>query len=133
MKLITKALIAILLLTAFIPTKIGMLCLFSPEKAVAFFGLQELNPDIEKLLLILGCFVLTVVAFQVVAVIWLLKGKQNAISLSALVGVISIGRGILAFILFNSHNINDTRISMVPVVIGTLILVLSIVASKQNR
>jgi len=129
----TKLLIGVLGLTALIPIKLGLICLFSQTNALEFFVMQTLTPDSQKLLIVLGCFVLATVVIQVLALTWLFKGRTEGFSLSIFVGLINIGRGILMFFLLETQSSNDLRISVAPIVIGTIILILTIIASKKQK
>ncbi len=132
MKPLTKILIAILVLTAIVPFKLALLCIMNPGDAISFFDIATVTPEIEKLLIVTGCFVLATVAFQLVAAWWLVTGKAAGFDLAVFTGCIAIGRGALMLLLLKSHDSNDIRISIVPIVFGTLILVFSIIAAKRH-
>jgi hypothetical protein len=131
MKFLTKIVIAVLIVTALVPLKMGLLCLFQPGQAAVFFNLAQLSADVEKLLAVLGCFILATAAFQVLAITWLIMGNSHGFSLSAVVGVISVGRGIMMCILL--QNSSNLSFSAFPLVFGTLILTLTLIAGKQQK
>lgn len=131
MKFLTRILIAALVVTAFVPLKMGMLCLFQPAQGAAFFNLGQLSADMEKLFVVLGCFILATAAFQVLAITWLILGNNDGFSLSAVVGVISLGRGIMMCVLL--QNSSNLGLSAFPLVFGTLILTLTFMAGKRQK
>lgn len=137
MKPITKILIVILCLITLIPIKWGMFCWFSQSDTCGFFGLKTLNPDIEKLFFLLGGFVLGSFAlitavFQILAIVWIYKGKAEGFFFSTLVGCISIVRGIVMFTLLEPNATNDIRMSALPIIVGSVIIVLTVVASRKE-
>ena len=131
MKLTVKLLLAVLVITAIVPVTMGIFCLFRQAQALKFFNLAQLSTDVEKLLVVLGCFILATAIFQLLAIFWLIKGKVEGFSLSGIVGIVSIGRGIMLFILLqNSSNIG---LSALPMVFGGLILLLALLAIRQQK
>jgi hypothetical protein len=131
MKLITKILVAVLIITAIVPIKMGTLCLFQQAQALEFFNLLQLSSDVEKLLVVLGCFIMATVIFQILAIVWLVRGNTEGFSLSAVVGIISIGRGVMMCILL--QNSTHIRMSAIPMVFGSIILVLALIAARQQK
>lgn len=137
MKTVTKILITILGLITLIPIKWGMFCWFNQSDTCVLFGFKTLNPDVEKLFVllggfVLGSFVLITAILQILAIVWIIKGKAEGFFISTLVGCISIGRGIVMFILLQSNATNDVRMSVLPIIVGSIIIALTMVASKKE-
>ena len=132
MKATTKTLILFLSLTSLILLKIGAQCLFSQNNALQFFGVESMNADLEKIFIVFGGFIWATLAVQILTIIWLGKGKDEGYTLSFLVGIFTIGRALLNLVLFNSHQIIDSRLSIVPGVIGVIIIILTILAKRQS-
>ncbi len=132
MKPITKILIVVLSITALVPLKLAILCLFSQADALEFFNMEKTSPDIEKLLIILGGLVLAMLVLHVMTITWLLKRKTEGFALSYLSGGINLGRGLLMMFLFNANGISDTRLYAAPGVIGAVIILLTIFAKKAS-
>jgi hypothetical protein len=132
MKSPTKILIAILAITSLIPLKVGILCLFDQSKALQFFGLESLSADLEKIFFVLGGFVLASIVMPILSILWLIKRKTEGFILAYIVGFVAFIRGILTLLNFNTHKIDDTRLTVTPLVIGFLILMLTFIASKQH-
>jgi len=132
MKSLTKILIAILAITNLIPLKVGILCLFDQSKALQFFGLESPSTDLSKIFLVLGGFVLASIVMPILSILWLIKRKAEGFILAYVVGFVAFMRGILTLLNFNIHKIDDTWLTVTPIVIGFLILMLTFIASKQH-
>ncbi|MFT3911521.1 MAG: hypothetical protein QM737_19005 [Ferruginibacter sp.] len=132
MKILTKLLVAMLAITSLIPVKLGMLCLFDQQGAAEFFDVKSVSPGIEKIFFVLGGFVLATLVIPVLSIIWLIKRKNEGFVLAYLTGFISLARGMLMLINFNSNKIDGTRITVTPIIIGFVILLLTFVAGKQE-
>ena len=132
MKSLTIILIAILAITSLIPLKIGILCLYDQATAVEFFALESLTNDLKKLLFVLGGFILASIAMPILSIIFLIKRRAGGIILAYVVGFVAFIRGILTFFNFNSHQIEGTRLTATPIVIGIIILMLTFMTSKQQ-
>jgi hypothetical protein len=132
MKSLTKILVVILAITSLIPLKVGILCLFDQSNALKFFGLELLSPDLEKILFVLGGFVLASIVMPILSIVWLIKGKTEGFTLAYIVGFIAFARGILTLINFDSYKIDGTRLTVTPIVIGFLISIVTLIASKQR-
>lgn len=139
MKSLTKILILVLLITSFIPLKLGILCIFSQIDALDFFSIQSIgteqfvSPDQSKLFAVLGSFVLGLLVFQILTISWLLKEKMEGYTLAYFVGGITIGRGLLMLMTFDLYDISDTRIVASSTIIGAVILLVTFVAKKQKE
>lgn len=135
MRTITRILILILVFTALVPIKLGVQCLFSPSDALAFFNIPLNDPGLitEKLLIVLGGYVLAMVTVQILAIVWLIQKKPAGFTLSFLLGILSIGRGLIIMGLFGLGDSLEMRISLSPIVFGILIMVFSLVARKATE
>lgn len=109
-----------------------MLTLHDHANAVEFFGLQSLSPDMEKIFLVLGAFILASMVMPVLAIVWLIKGKSEGFVLSYIVGVIAFARGVLTLINFERHGIAGARLSVTPMIVGFIILMITFIAAKQR-
>ena len=132
MKIFTKILCVILVFTTLIPLIVGMLCLCDPPGALEFFGLKSLTSDSKKALIVLGGFVLASAVLPILAVIWLVKGKAEGITLAYIVGCIAIIRGLLMLLNFNINNTADYPVSFTPIVVGVIILLFTFFAGRQH-
>lgn len=133
MKPVTKILIGILLLITLIPIRLGLQSWFGQASLSEFFGFATPTPDLEKLFIVTGGFVLTLAVFQILAIMWLVKGKKDGFILAAIVGYTSIIRGIIMFFLLGMKTTNDIVISVIPIVIGLLIAVLANLAREKEK
>ena len=129
----TKILNVILVFTTLIPLTVGMLCLFDPPGALEFFGLKSLNIESKKVLIVLGGFVLATAVLPIVAVVWLIKGKEEGYTMAYIVGVIGMARGILMLPVIDLHDISDATLALTPIVIGCIIVLLTFIAGRQHR
>ena len=131
MKSFTKVLIAILILTSLVPIMVGISCFFNKESVLELFGVAALTADLEKVFPVLGSFMLASVAMPILAIAWLIKRKDEGYVLAYLVGFVTFARGILIFLDFNSHQIEGTKLTLTPLVMGVLILLATFFASRQ--
>ena len=132
MKIFTKILCVILVFTTLIPLIVGMLCLCDPPGALEFFGLKSLTSESKKVLIVLGGFVLASAVLPIIAVIWLIKGKAEGITMAYIVGCIGVIRGLLMLLEFNINNSADATLSFTPIVIGVIILLFTFFAGRQH-
>ena len=132
MKGFTKILTVILVFTTLIPLTVGMLCLFDPPGALEFFGLKSLSGDSKKVLIVLGGFVLATTVLPILSVVWLIKGKAEGFTLAYIVGFVTLARGLLMLLNFNSNKISDATLTATPIIIGLVILLLTFFAGKQQ-
>lgn len=133
MKPVTKILIGVLGLITLIPIRLGLQSWFGQSSLSEFFGFTTQSPDLEKLFIVTGGFVLTLAVFQILAIMWLIKGKKDGFILAAIVGYTSIIRGAIMFFLLGMKTTNDIVISVIPIVIGLLIAVLANLAREKEK
>lgn len=133
MKTATKILIGVLSLITLIPVRLGIQSWFGQSSLSEFFGFTTRNPDLEKLFIVAGGFVLTLAVFQILAIIWLIKGKAEGFFMAAIVGYTSIARGIIMISLLGAKTTNNIVISVIPIVIGLIIAVLANVAGEKEK
>jgi hypothetical protein len=133
MKPFTKVLLGLLVLTSLIPFYIGILCLFNQPKAIEFFTLESQSRDIQKILFVLGGFMLATIVLPIIAIKYLVDNKSEGFTLSLVVGAIALLRGLLTAINFSGADIVDGRLSVTPIVIGVLIIVATLLARNQHR
>lgn len=133
MKPVTKILIGVLGLITLIPIRLGIQSWFGQSSLSEFFGFTTQNPDLEKLFIVAGGFVLTLAVFQILAIIWLVKGKVEGFIMAALVGYTSVIRGVIMFVLLGTETTNNIVISFVPIVIGLLIAILANLAREKEN
>lgn len=132
MKITTKILIGILMLTTLIPIMISKICLFDHDKAVEFFGLSSLTADLDKILFVLGGFILASCALPVLSIVRLMQRKNDGFTLAYLVGLIGILRGLLTIVNFSSESISGGRLTITPIVVGAVIVLFTFIAKKQG-
>jgi hypothetical protein len=132
MKGFTKILIAVLLITTLIPICIGILCLFDQPGALQFFSLDFLSPESEKLLFVLGGFMLATAVLPILAIVWLSKQKPGGFTLAYIVGFIAFGRGVMTMGNFYRQDVVDTKLIATPLAIGALVLIITLIASRQQ-
>jgi hypothetical protein len=132
MKPLTKVLVALLVLTTLIPFYIGILCLFNQPKAIEFFSLESQSRDIQKILFVLGGFMLATIVLPIIAIKYLVGHKSEGFVLSLVVGAIALLRGLLTAINFTSADIVDGRLSVTPIVIGVVIIAATLTARSQH-
>lgn len=132
MKIFTKILIIVLGLTTLIPIMIGKLCLFDHPKALEFFNAEMLTADLEKVFFVLGGFILASAVMPVLAIIWLIKRKPQGFVLAYVVGFIALGRSLITLFNFNSHRIENVKLTTTPLVIGCIILLFTYLANRQE-
>lgn len=133
MKIFTKILIALLALTTLIPFMVASMCLFNQTKALEFFDAEMLSADLEKVLFVLGGFILATAILPILAIVWLIKRKTDGYVLAYVAGFIALGRGLLTLFYFNTHGIDNTKLTMTPIVIGVILLLFSYLAAKQEH
>ncbi|HTE27166.1 hypothetical protein [Flavitalea sp.] len=132
MKIFTKILIGVLIVTTLIPIYIGILCLIDQSDALQFFSVKSLSADLEKLFFVLGGFMLASAVMPVLAIVWIIKRKTQGFTLAYIVGFIAFARGILTMINFNVHNIVDNKLTATPLAIGALILIITFIATRKE-
>lgn len=133
MKPVTKILIGVLGFITLIPVRLGIQSWFGQSSLSEFFGFTTDTPDLKKLFVVAGGFVLTLAIFQILAIVWMVKGKAEGFFMAAIVGYTSIFRGIIMLLLLGVETTNNIVISVVPIVIGLLIAVLANVASEKEK
>jgi len=131
MKTMTKILVAALVITSIIPFMMSMLCLFNHEAALQFFVMTSLNADLQQAFLLLGGFALTFTVFPMMAVIWLSSGKREGLILSYVVSAVYLFRGALMFVTFSTYGMKSYTIPFVAMGIGILLLLLSLMSSRE--
>jgi hypothetical protein len=107
--------------------------LFNQPKAIEFFSLESQSRDIQKILFVLGGFMLATIALPIIAIKYLLDHKSEGFTLSLVVGAIAFLRGLLTAINFSGADIVDGRLSVTPIVIGVVIIVATQLARNQHR
>lgn len=133
MKLVTKILIGVLGLITLIPLRLGIQGWFGSSSLSDFFGFTALTPDLEKLFIVAGGFVLTLAIFQILAIVWIVQRKAEGFFMSAIVGYTSIIRGVIMLLLLGAETTNNILISVLPIIVGSLIVILTRVASKKEK
>ena len=133
MKPVTRILIGVLGLITLIPLRLGIQSWFGQSSLSEFFGFTILNPDLDKLFVVTGGFVLTLAVFQILAIVWIINRKAEGFFMAAIVGYASIIRGIIMLILLGVKTNNNIIISTIPIVIGLLIAVLANLASEKEK
>jgi hypothetical protein len=133
MKPVTKILIGVLGLITLIPIRLGIQSWFGQSSLSEFFGFTTQSPDLDKLFVITGGFVLILAVFQILAIVWIVKGKAEGFFMAALIGYASIVRGIIMFALLGTETNNNFVISVIPIVIGLLIAILANLAGEKEK
>lgn len=133
MKPVTKILIGVLGLITLIPLRLGLSSWFDQSAMCEFFGFERNTPDLDKLFVITGGFVLMLAIFQILAIIWIVKRKVEGFFMAALVGYASVIRGVIMLALLGIESNNNIVISAIPIVIGLLIAVLANLASEKEK
>lgn len=133
MKPVTKILIGVLGLITLIPIRLGIQSWFGQSSLSEFFGFTTQSPDLDKLFVITGGFVLILAVFQILAIVWIVKGKPEGFFMAALIGYASIIRGIIMFALLGTETNNNFVISVIPIVIGLLIAILANLANEKEK
>lgn len=133
MKPVTKILIGVLGFITLIPIRLGIQSWFGQSSLSGFFGFKTQSPDLDKLFVVTGGFVLTLALFQILAIVWVVKGKAEGFFMAALVGYTSVIRGVIMFFLLDEKTPNNVIISFMPIVIGILIVILTGVASEKEK
>lgn len=133
MKPVTKILIGVLGLITLIPIRLGIQSWFGQSSLSDFFGFTTQSPDLEKLFVVAGGFVLTLAVFQILAIVWIIKGKAEGFFMAAIVGYTSVIRGVIMFALLGIESTNNIVISIIPIVIGMLIAILANLASEKEK
>lgn len=133
MKPVTKILIGVLGLITLIPIRLGIQSWFGQSSLSDFFGFTTQTPDLEKLFIVAGGFVLTLAVFQILAIVWIVKRKAEGFFMAAIVGYTSIIRGIIMFALLGIESTNNIVISVMPIVIGLLIAILANLAGEKEK
>lgn len=132
MKFISKTLAAVLLILSIITFKIGFTCIQSGNGIIEFFNLSVLNKDIVKLGIVTSGLAFGMVLLQVLAIVWILRNNTSGYTLSMLVGIITLGRGLILYFAYAVYYDDGTRMSIAPMVIGTVICLLTIFAKKET-
>ena len=133
MKPVTKILIGVLGFITLIPIRLGIQSWFGQSSLSEFFGFTTQSPDLDKLFVITGGFVLILAVFQILAIVWIVKGKPEGFFMAALIGYASIIRGIIMFALLGTETNNNFVISVIPIVIGLLIAILANLANEKEK
>ena len=133
MKPVTKILIGVLGLITLMPIRLGIQSWFGQSSLSEFFEFTTQTPDLNKLFIVAGGFVLTLAIFQILAIVWIVKGKAEGFFMAALVGYASIIRGIIMIFLLGIKSNNNIVISVIPIVIGLLIAVLANLAGEKEK
>lgn len=133
MKPVTRILIGVVGLLTLVPLRLGISSWLAQSTMCDFFGFEGNSPDLNKLFVLTGGFVLTLAVFQILTIIWLIQQKTEAFVMSAIVGYTSIIRGAIMLYLLGTETTNNILISVIPMVFGVLIVVLTNLASKQEK
>lgn len=129
MNRMTKFLLAAMIPTTIIQSKLAFLCFFAPEDALHFFELTNLTADLNRLFLILGSFVALLAAIQILAMVWLVRKRKEAFALCLLIGLMTLTRGLVMFI----YEIGHVRFVIAPAVLGMVITTLSLILIFENK
>ena len=133
MKPVTKILIGIVGLVTLIPIRLGLSSWFDQSAMCEFFGFERNTPDLDKLFVITGGFVLMLAIFQILAIFWIIKGKAEGFFMAALVGYTSILRGVITLALLGIESNIYIVISVIPIVVGLLIAILANWAREKEK
>ena len=133
MKPVTKILIGILVLITLVPLRLGLSSWFDQSAMCEFFGFEGNTPDLDKLFVITGGFVLMLAIFQILAIFWIIKGKAEGFFMAALVGYTSILRGVITLALLGIESNIYIVISVIPIVVGLLIAILANWAREKEK
>lgn len=132
MKLITKVLITVLIISGLMPLMSCIFAGFNQSMLFDMFGLSsELTPDMEKVLIIVGAAISTSALFQFLAASWLIKRKQEGYALAQWVGYSLILVGLYMLVFFSMHGIGAAFYA-IDLVKGALIVTLAVLGKKKT-
>ena len=132
MNLVSKILIAVLILSGIMPLMASYFAIFNHQKIREMFNITAAStPDLEKSTGIIGSALIFAAVIQFLAAIWIWKRKEEGYSLSLWVGYMLIGAGLYMFIFFRLHHISDP-FYLVDLVKGAVILMLTFWARKKT-
>ena len=133
MRTFSKMLIAVLIISALLPLWVTVSLLFYQQGAIAALQISELTPDIEKIFLISGAYMLSFLLLFAVAAWWIARDNKAGLSLAFVLGVITLVRGIFLFTAFNKHGFEATILASVGTIDGILILIFSFLAKPRTE
>lgn len=133
MKPVTRILIGTVGLITLVPIRLGISSWLAQSTMCDFFGFERNTPDLDKLFVLTGGFILTLAVFQILTIIWLVKEKTEGFLMASIVGYTSIIRGVIMLYLLGTKTTNNILISVLPIVFGVLIVILTNMARKEEK